>query len=101
MTEFSIGAQELGETRKSDFAEFINVVMGRSVISGADWGKDRVEFGLSGDGMIRIFWTPDGLNANYISTTNRDEIPPLMLEIAGEEKKLPARILGFFRIQPC
>lgn len=93
MAEFTLGAQELGETQESDFAEFINIVTGRSVISGADWGKDRIEFGLSGDGMIRIFWRPDGLHANFISTTNKDEIPPLMLQIVDGEKRLPARVL--------
>lgn len=93
MTEFTLGAQELGEVQQSDFAEFINIVTGRSVISGADWGKDRIEFGLSGDGMVRIFWSPDGLHANFISTTNKDEIPPLMLQIIDGEKRIPARAL--------
>lgn len=93
MVEFTLGAQELGETQQSNFAEFINIVTGRSVISGADWGNDRIEFGLSGDGMVRIFWTPDGLHANFISTTNKGDIPPLMLQIVDGEKRLPARIL--------
>lgn len=93
MAEFTLGAQELGETQQSNFAEFINIVNGRSVISGADWGNDRIEFGLSGDGMVRIFWTPDGLHANFISTTNKGDIPPLMLQIVDGEKRLPARIL--------
>jgi len=67
MAEFTLGAQELGETQQSDFAEFINIVTGRSVVSGADWGNDRIEFGLSGDGMVRIFWTPDGLHGSITS----------------------------------
>jgi hypothetical protein len=93
MTEFTLGAQELGEVQQSDFAEFISIVTGRSVISGADWGKERIELGLSGDGMVRIFWTPDGLHANFISTTNKDEIPPLMLQILDGEKRISARAL--------
>ena len=93
MTEFTLGAQETGENQQSNFAEFINIVSGRSVTSGADWGKDRIELGLSGDGMIRIFWTPKGLHANFISTTNKNEIPPLMLQIVDGEKRLPARTL--------
>ena len=93
MVKFTLGAQELDETQHSDFAEFINIITGRSVVSGADWGKDRIEFGLSGDGMVRIFWTPDGIHANFISTTNEDEIPPLMLQIVDGEKRLPARTL--------
>jgi len=93
MSEFTLGAHELGETQQSDFAEFINIVKGRSVISGADWGKDRIELGLSGDGMIRIFWTPNGLHSNFISTTNKNEIPPLMLQLVDGEKRVPARIL--------
>lgn len=93
MSEYSIGAQELGETQPSDFGEFINIVSGRSVVSGADWGNDRIELGLSGDGMIRVFWTPKGLHVNFISTTNASEIPPLILQLVDEERRLPARVL--------
>ena len=91
MSEYSIGAQELGETQRSDFGEFINIVSGRSVVSGADWGNDRFELGFSGEGMIRVFWTPEGLHVNFISTTNASEIPPLILQLVDEERRLPAR----------
>jgi len=93
MAEFTLGAHEIGPVIPSDFSEYINIVSGRSIISGADWGKDRVEFGLSGDGMIRVFWTPAGLHLNFLSTTNVNEIPPLMIQISDGDKKLPVRII--------
>ncbi len=93
MAKFTLGAHETGTVRPSDFGEFINMVSGRSVVSGADWGRERIEFGLSGDGMIRVFWTPQGLEANFISTTNADEVPPLILQMVDEERRLPARLL--------
>jgi len=93
MTEFTLGAHELGESQSSNFSEFISIVTGRSVISGADWSEGRIELGLSGDGMIRIFWKPDGLHVNFISTTNKGKIPPLMLQIIDGEKRIPARTL--------
>lgn len=93
MSEYSIRAQELGKAQLSNFGEFINIVTGRSIVSGADWGNDRFELGLSGDGMIRVFWTLKGLHVNFISTTNTDEIPPLILQLVDEEQRLPARVL--------
>ena len=93
MTTFSLGASEIGQEFPSEFGEFISIVSGRSVVSGANWGKDRIEFGLSGDGMIRVFWTPQGLHANFISTTNLGEVPPLMLRLSEEDRRVPARVL--------
>jgi hypothetical protein len=93
VAHFTLGAKELGKEENSSFSEFINIAMGRSITSGADWGKERIELGLSGDGMIRIFWTPEGLETNFISTTNKDEIPPLILKIIDGDKRLPARVL--------
>lgn len=91
--EFTIGAFERGETRRSDFDEFINVVSGRGIVSGASWDSDRFELGLSGDGMIRIFWSPNGLEVNFVSTTNIDENPPLIIRLNDKERRLPARLL--------
>jgi hypothetical protein len=93
VTKFSIGAAEFGQGTDSDFGEFISIVSGRSVVSGADRGENRLEFGLSGDGMIRVFWSPQGLHANFISTTNHDEVPPLMLRLSEEDRRVPARVL--------
>ncbi len=95
MAEYSLGLVELAPAQESDFGEFINIVSGRSIVSGADWGSERIEFGLSGDGMLRVFWTPKGLHANFVSTTNEDEIPPLMLQITEGNKRLTARALEF------
>ena len=93
MADFTLGAQEFGQVIPSDFAEYISTVSGRSIVSGADWGHDRFELGLSGDGMIRVFWTPTGLRLNFISTTNRGDIPPLILQLVDEQHRQPARIL--------
>ena len=93
MPHYTLGAFELGTPDPSDFSEFINIVSGRSIVSGADWGHDRFELGLSGDGMMRVFWTPKGLEVNFLSTTNKDEIPPLILQLVDEERRLPARLL--------
>ena len=93
MSEFSLGAAETGDSIPSSFAEFISVASGRSIISGADWGDERFELGLSGDGMIRVFWTRDGLHINYVSTTNPGETPPLMLQLVDGERRVPARLL--------
>jgi hypothetical protein len=43
--------------------------------------------------MIRVFWKPDGLEVNFLSTTNENEIPPLILQLVDEERRLPARLL--------
>lgn len=49
MIKYSLGAFEMREATYSDFSEFINIVKGRSIVSGADWGEDRFELGLSGN----------------------------------------------------
>ncbi len=43
MTRFFIGADELGQSEEIDFAEFIHLATGQSIVSGADWGGGRVE----------------------------------------------------------
>jgi hypothetical protein len=101
MSQFTLGAFEEGQPQPSHFGEFINMVSGRSVVSGGDWSNDRLagghgdrlELGLSGDGMVRVFWTPHGLEVNYLSTTNNDEVPPLIIQMVDEDRRLPARLL--------
>ena len=80
MTRFSVGTQELGTGRDSSFEEFITLASGRSVVSGADWG-DRIELGLSGDAMIRVFWSASGLHVNLLSTTNEGDVSPLVVRL--------------------
>jgi hypothetical protein len=75
MARFTIGAGELGEELQSDFADFVEIAKGRSIVSAADWGKDRFELGLSGDLMIRVFLAGDTIEVNLISTTNAGENP--------------------------
>lgn len=87
MSKFFIGAEELGESEQVDFAEFIQLLTGRSIVSGADWGGGRVEFGLSGEGMLRVTWKPNGIDVRLFSTTNRGEIPSLLLALPEEQRR--------------
>jgi len=93
MADFSIGMFETGEAQVSKFQEFISIVSGHSIVSGADWGKERFELGLSGNLMIRFFRTPAGINVNLISTTNRGEIPPIALALGNMPSRVPANVL--------
>jgi len=93
MTQFSIGAPELQQRRQSSFEEFIALVKGRSIISAADWGDDRFELGLSGGAMIRFFRGRDGTEINWISTTNPDEIPPLLISLGNMPAQVPIGII--------
>lgn len=93
MAEFSIGLFETGEAEYSDFKEFISIVSGRSIVSAADWGEGRFELGLSGNLMVRFFRTQDGFHINLISTTNKDEIPPLVLALGNMPRRIPANVL--------
>jgi len=61
---FTGGAFELGPETQIDFQDFVSVVLDLSIKSAADWGKERVELGLSGDLMLRVWWTPNGLRVN-------------------------------------
>jgi len=91
MSKFFIGAEELGQSKEVSFDEFIQLAMGRSIVSGADWGGGRVEFGLSGNGMLRVTWRPNGIDVRIFSTTNRGEIPSLLLALPEERRRLPFR----------
>lgn len=93
MIEYSLGAFEMQESIYSDFAEFINIVKGRSIVSAGDWGEDRFELGLSGNLMIRFFKTEDGMMINLISTRNRDENPSLVLDLGDMEQRIPISII--------
>jgi len=88
MSKFSIGSYEVNKARVSDFEEVISLLQGRSIISGADCGAERFELGLSGDLMIRFFRTDNGMTVNLISTTNKDEIPPLVLALGNMPKRV-------------
>jgi T5SS/PEP-CTERM-associated repeat protein len=92
MTKFFIGAEELGESEQVGFPAFIHLATGRSIVSGADWNNSgRVEFGLSGEGMLRIERMPTGLNIRIFSTMNENTIPPLVLELPEEARELSLR----------
>src|ERR1700739_2988416 len=88
MTNYTLGAFELGSTLPSDFAELLTIIKGRSVVSAADWGKDRFELGLSGNIMIRFFQTEQGMTINLISTQNQGENPSLVLDMGDMEQRV-------------
>lgn len=91
MAKFFIGADELGGAEKIGFEDFIQLILGRSVVSGADWGGGRVELGLSGNGMLRLSWAPSGINVQIFSTANPGEIPSLLLELPAVKRRLEFR----------
>jgi hypothetical protein len=76
-SSFTIGPSLGNDERSIEFAQFLSIIRGRSIVSAADWGSERFELGLSGGAMIRWISTSDGLQINVLSTVNADEIPPI------------------------
>lgn len=90
MTQYSIGALEMNERRASDFEEFVSIVKGRSIVSAADWGNERIELGLSGGAMLRFFGSPLNYSeVNLIQTVNRDELPPILISLGDMPQRVP------------
>lgn len=90
---FTMGLEELNDVRAVGFEDFLEVVLGHSVISAASWGPHRLELGLSGRVMLRVFWKPEGLEANLIATANPRELPPLTIKFGDEHGPMPLRVL--------
>jgi hypothetical protein len=90
MSKFLVGAAELGRLQPVSFAEFVQLVKGRSIVTAADWGEERVEFGLSG-WVLRIAWGRNGIDVSIFSTTNDGETPPLVLVLPEDNRRLPLR----------
>lgn len=90
---YSFGMMEFGNEVEIDFATFTELVKGRSIVSLADWGEDRIEFGLSGGKMIRIFLTEHGIHTNFISTINKDEIPPVTINLGELSQRTPIYVI--------
>ena len=93
MTQFSVGAPELDQRRPSDFEEFVAIVKGRSVISAALWDEDRLELGLSGGLMLRVFPNGQPTEVNVMSTVNPDEIPPIVIALGGLPQQTPLNVI--------
>lgn len=93
MTNYTLGAIELGQTIPSDFGELISIIKGRSIISAGDWNNERFEMGLSGNLMIRFFRMEEGMTINLISTQNRDENPTLVLDMGDMDKRVPIAVI--------
>jgi type I restriction enzyme, R subunit len=91
MARYTIGQGEEIGTRESSFEEFLTLATGRGVVSGADWGPKRFELGLSGEAMIRVSWTANGLQVSVVSTTNPGDVPPLMLRLAVDGQRMSLR----------
>jgi hypothetical protein len=93
MPDLTIGMQEMHDAREATFEDFVELTVGHSVISAASWGPRRLELGMSGQTMLRIFWRPDGIEANVISTTNPEEVLSLTLCFDAENGPVPVRML--------
>jgi len=93
MASFSIGAFEMQEAFAADFSEVLSIVKGRSIVSAADWGKERFELGLSGNLMLRFFKTEDGMLINLISTQNAEENPSLVIDLGDMQQRIPISII--------
>ena len=93
MAVYTLGAHELGQLRPSSMEEFVELAKGRSIVSVGDWGGDRFEIGLSGDLMLRVFSRINSLEINLFSTSNADEIPPLVLALGDLPQRVPIHII--------
>lgn len=90
MTNFSLGAREFGQDEKVTFSDFVSITKGRSIVSAADWGDGRLELGLSGGAMLRIFWPAvSNIEINLIATLNADEIPPILISLGDMPQRVP------------
>jgi hypothetical protein len=92
MASFTVGAVEFDRRRPSDFQEFINIAKGRSIVSAADWGADRLELGLSGGVMLRLFTTIP-TEVNLVTTMNPGELPPLLVEFGDLPQRVPLSVI--------
>lgn len=89
MAKYVLGAPEMNEREISSSKELISIIKGRSIISAADWGKDRFELGLSGNLMIRFFQTSAGMIVNLVDTTNSNENPSLVIDMGDMGRRVP------------
>ena len=92
LTTFTLGAAEITTPRPTDFASFIGIVKGRSIVSFADWGNGRFELGLSGGLMLRVF-SSGAAEVNIISTVNPNEIPPIIVALGDLPQQAPLHII--------
>ncbi len=89
MARYTFGAYETQAATAADFGRFIEVVKGRSIISLADWGPERLELGLSGNVMLRVFATGAEIEVNCISTQNPEEPPAFALTLGEMPATVP------------
>jgi hypothetical protein len=92
-SSFSIGSLELGQARASNFEEVLSIIKGRSIVSAADWGEERIELGLSGGAILRWLKTNDGMQINVISSVNKDEVPPIVLSLGDMPQRVPMYLI--------
>lgn len=90
---FTMGLEELDDSREVEFEDFLEVALGHSVVSAASWGPHRLELGLSGKVMLRVFWRADGLEVNLVATGNPREAPPLTIKFEDGHGPMPVRTL--------
>ena len=95
MTIFSVGLPEFNQRRTSSFKEFISYAKGRSIISAGIWDDGRLEIGLSGGLMLRMF--PYGedvpVEINLVPTVNPGEIPPIIVALGDLPQQVPMWVI--------
>jgi len=92
MTQFTIGAIEVGDEREAAFEDFLDLTLGHSIVSAAV-SDNHLELGISGGRMLRLFPRGAEIKANVLSTLNPDDIPPLTVRIADAPRDLTVRAI--------
>jgi hypothetical protein len=82
-----------GTGYETDFADFVSIVKGTSIVSLAD-SDGFIEFGLSESLMIRIESDERGtLRVTVISTLNPDEVSPARIQLVAEDEEPSAALV--------
>ncbi|ABE61465.1 hypothetical protein Nham_0575 [Nitrobacter hamburgensis X14] len=92
MPHFLISDPRTGAARVIDFAEFITIIKGTSIVSLAT-SDNFLELGLSERLMLRIEGGGENFTAAVISTLNPDEIAPVRLQIVGDGEEVSAAVV--------
>jgi hypothetical protein len=93
MARYFFGIPEAGVVRDANFEQITNVVKGRSIVSLADRGTNRLDLGLSGSAMLRMTATDDFLSIDVFSTANSGEPSGTPLPLGEMPQRVEARIL--------
>ena len=92
MARYFFGVAGAGGVREASFAQIIQVVKGRSIVSLADWSGEGLELGLSGSAMLRISLAAD-VDVSVFSTENPGEPHGIPLPLGEMPQRVEARVL--------